>query len=505
MIQILLHTARHVSRRGTDRLRHRDERGMALITAIMVGFIGTMFSVTMMYVAFHDQTASARNRSWGQSLHVAESGVHAAIAYLQNTSGVVPTGTVTGSTAEGTYEYRITAFSRNRYQIDSVASVGSAASTQASRRLRVSMAPPISFRYALFSLSDVTTKNNNNVCGDIWANTYVEVYSNDSVLASTNSSCPDGGTGGNGHVAAATGYISMGSNSTIEGDAWSGGYDSNGYGVAMSNGASIGGNAKASSSTPSCADDPSHANYDIGGSGSVAGSATAWGSITASVSGTNSPSTCTSAPATRSVPTYTFSAANYPAATLRSYAFPADYATFNAYIAANRTNLSGTFYITGGGAAYPINLSDVTVTGDLTIIATDSPIDANGLGGSGSGDKVVVLASWYAAPASSCTTNGGNPADCAVGFKNNFIMDPDDLSAGDNTAVLIYAPNGPVAFKNSAEFHGAVFANNIQVKNNMNVAYDARIGEIVGFGAATLDIEDWSECDPGAVTTTNCG
>ena len=47
------------------------------------------------------------------------------------------------------------------------------------------MAPPISFKYALFSLSDVTTKNNNVVCGDIWANTYVEVYNGDSVLAST--------------------------------------------------------------------------------------------------------------------------------------------------------------------------------------------------------------------------------------------------------------------------------------------------------------------------------
>ena len=48
------------------------------------------------------------------------------------------------------------------------------------------MAPPQSFNYALFSLSDVTTKNNNLVCGDIWANTYVTVYQNDSVLSADN-------------------------------------------------------------------------------------------------------------------------------------------------------------------------------------------------------------------------------------------------------------------------------------------------------------------------------
>ena len=70
--------------------------------------------------------------------------------------------------------------------------------------------------------------------------------------------------------------------------------------------------------------------------------------------------------------------------------------------------------------------------------------------------------------------------------------------------MLIYAPNGPVAFKNNADFHGAVYANNIQVKNNMNVAYDSRLEQVVGFGDATLDIENWEECDPGAVTTSSC-
>ena len=484
-------------------LRRRDERGVALVTAIMVGFIGTMMTVTMMYVAFHDQTSSARNRSWGQALHVAESGVHQAVAYLQNSGGVVPTGTVTGTTQEGSYQYRIVAQSRNRYQIDSVGTVGSASSTQGSRRLRVTMAPPVSFKYALFSLSDVTTKNNNNVCGDIYANTYVEVYNGDSVLASTSSSCPSGGTGGSGSVTAATGYISMSNNSTVEGDAWSGGYTGD-DGISMSNGATIGGNAKASSSTPGCADDPSQLKYQISG-GSIAGTATAWGSITSTVSGAQTPNTCTAAAETKPIPTYSFNAANYPAASLHTYTFPADYAAFNTYIAANKTNLSGTFYISGGGASYPVDLGGVTATGDLTVIATASPIDASGgMDASAGSDKIIVLASWYSAPASSCSTTGGNPADCAIGFKNNFDMSSTSLSGGDNTAVLIYAPNGPVAFKNNAEFHGAVYANNIQIKNNMNIAYDVRIDQIVGFGDATLDIEDWRECDPGSVTTTSC-
>jgi hypothetical protein len=484
-------------------LRRRDERGVALITAIMLSMIATMFVITTMYVAFHDQTSSAHNRSWGQALHVAESGVHQAVAYLQNSSGVVPTSTQTGTTAEGTYQYRIVAQSRNRYQIDAVGTVGNAGALQSSRRLRVTMAPPLSFRYALFSSSDVTTKNNNNVCGDVYAGTYVQVYNNDAVRAGTSSSCPSGSSG-SGNVTAATGYIQLDNNSVVEGTAWSGGYNSSG--VAIDNGGSIGGDAKASSSTPGCTDDPAHAKYKISG-GSVAGNATAWGTITSSVAGTKTQSTCTQASESQSIPSYTFNAANYPTASFHSYSFPTDYAAFNNYINANRSNLSGTFYITGGNASYPVSLDGATVTGDLTVIATHAPIDmsGSGIGASGSADKMVVLASWYSAPASGCATNGGNPGDCAIGIKNNFNVNGTSLSGGNNTAVLLYAPNGPIAFKNNADFQGAVYANNIQVKNNMNVTYDPRLEQIVGFGDATLQITDWQECDPGSVTSSGCG
>ncbi len=488
-----------------NRVFHRrDERGVALVTALLVAFVATLFVTTTMYVAFHDQTGSAHNRSWGQALHVAESGVHEAIAYLQNSNGVVPATTQTGTTDEGTYQYRIVAKSRNRYQIDAVGTVGTASSTQASRRLRVQMAPPISFKYALFSLSDVTTKNNNTVCGDIYAGTYVEVYNNDSVKNPASASCPSGGTVGTGSVTAATGYIQMDNNSTVDGDAWSGGYNASGNGI--DNSGSIGGNAKASDATPGCSDDSGHAKYKISG-GTIAGDATAWGAITSSVSGTKTQNSCTLAAPTQSMPTFTFNAANYPAGTVHTYSFPADYATFNSYIAANKANLSGTFYITGGNATYPVSLDGATVTGDLTVIATDAPIDmsSGGLGGSATTDKVVVLATWYAAPASGCSTNGGNPGDCAIGIKNNFAPSSSSLTGSTNTSVLLYAPNGPVSFKNNADFQGAVYANNIQVKNNMNVTYDPRLEQVVGFGTSTLTVTDWQECDPGTVTTSGCG
>lgn len=477
-----------------------------MITAILVLFIVSLLAVEMMYTSLHNVTSTARNRSWGQAVHVAESGVHEAIAQLQSTGGVAPAGTVTGTTSDGSYEYRVTALPRNRYRIDAIGHVGTAVSLKSSRRLRVTMAPPSSFKYALFSLSDVTTKNNNLVCGDIWANTYITVYQNDSVLSADNSDCPDGAAGG-GNLTAATGYISLQQNSRVDGSLWSGGNNSAGEAITLEGGASVGGFAKASSSAPGCADDPSHSEYEVQNGGSITGTVTTWGTISGSgTSGTHFPLTCTGAGATKTMPPFSFNLANYPAGTVHQYTFPTDYTTFNTYISTHKDNLSGVFYIEGGGSSTPVDLGGVSVGGDLTVVATDSPIDAaGGIGAAaGSTDKLVVLASFYAAPATNCSTNGGNPGDCAIGLKNNFQPITDSVTDGGNTAVVLYAPNGPVAFKNNADFLGAVYANNIQVKNNMNVVYDPRVDQIVGFGPTTLDIDLWLECTPGAVTDSNC-
>ena len=485
--------------------RTRDETGIAMMTTLMVGMVVTTMAASMMFIAFHDQTTSAHDRSWGQALHVAESGVQDAIAKLQSTAGVAPIGTVTGTTVTGSYEYRVTALARSRFQIDATGTVGNASSTSSKRRLRVTMAPPAAFPNALFSMTDIATHNNNNICGNVWSNTSVTMDNGDAVRASSNATCPTGGDDSPGNVTAATGYLLMNNNSTIDGDVWTGGYDSSGISINLTGGNMIGGDAKASSATPSCTDDITSQRYKIGSSGTVTGSATAWGTVTATVTGKSSPLTCTAAAPTQTAPVFTYNAANYPTGTIHEYNFPSDYASFNAYIAGHLSNLSGTFYIAGGGAAYPVTLNGATVTGDLNVFAGTSPIDASGgLDASGGGDTTIVLASWYTAAATACTTTGGNPADCAIGFKNNFDMRPGSVTTGDNTAVLIYAPNGPVAFKNSAEFHGAVFANNIQIKNNMNLAYDPRVGQIVGFGSSTLDVDLWLECTPGPVSTTSC-
>ena len=102
---------------------------------------------------------------------------------------------------------------------------------------------------------------------------------------------------------------------------------------------------------PGCLDDPGDTKYKISG-GDRRREAPPRGAPSRRPStGTKTPNTCTAASESKSIPTFTFNSANYPAATFHSYSFPTDYTAFNNYIAANKTNLSGTFYITGGSAS----------------------------------------------------------------------------------------------------------------------------------------------------------
>ncbi|MGQ0825742.1 MAG: hypothetical protein ACT4OX_12095 [Actinomycetota bacterium] len=409
---------------------------------------------------------SGRGANWNQALQTADAGVEQAIALMQESAG--NPGDFTGDTADGTFMVTITSLGRNRYEIQSTGTAGQGPGLVGERTVRVVMGPPKSFQFALFSLTDIDTKNNDIVNGDVWANGSVTVDQNDEI---------------NGDVTAATGIVTMRNGSTIDGDVVTGGYNASGNAMELT---TVTGTATAASTSPGCVDDFGHSNYKITG-GTVQGNATSWGSIASTVNGTKTTHVCTSAPATKTMPTFTYNAANYSPAP-QVFTSPAGFA---AYVNLHENDMHGTFYVTGGGQNDPVDITGISISGDLTIIATDAPITADqgsaDVTSANDDDKILVLVSYYQPPQNvACATNGGNPGDCAIGVKNNFQVD-------DNTATLVYAPNGPVAFKNNADFVGAVYANNIVMKNNQTTTYDARVDQIIGFGPVTLERESWVE------------
>jgi hypothetical protein len=453
--------------------KNRDEAGIAMITAILVITIVTGLTAIVLTTGSHSDRSSQRGRNWTVALQTADSGVQRVVAYMQATNGAVP-APYAGATADGTYNTVVTPLGRHRYQIDSTGNVGKGAGMVTARSVRVVMGPPKSFRYALFSQTDVDTKNNNYVEGDIWANGNVTVQGGDTV---------------NGSATAATGWILLNNGSSVTGSVLTGGYNpANGNAIDVSTNATVGGTAKAqSTAAPPCSDDPTHLNYKVNVVGDITGAVSAWGTKTGGGSTGAFTTVCVGAPAIKKIPEFAYNPANYTPAPVE-FASPT---AFNTWLSAGHmSGLSGTYYIHGGGATEPVDVNGVTISGDTTIVAEAAPIDAfggSGVGETNTSDKVFVLASYFKpAPGSACTDNGGNPSDCAIGIKNNF-------QPTTNTSTLLYAPNGPVAFKNSAEFNGAVYADDIVLKNNMNLVYDARVDQIVGFGPVTLETESWTE------------
>lgn len=465
---------------------HRGESGFAMVTAVvLLAVLGTA-SAFVMAEGTHDNFGTGRGRSWVQALHVAESGVEQAIAKLQQTSGTYA-GSFSGSVSEGSFAVTVTQLARKRVQIDATGSVGTAQGLKARRKLRVTMAPPISFKYALFSYTSVETKNDDTINGDVWANQNVIVAERDVITGSTT---------------AATGYIEMKNQSHVLGDLWSGGYnEANNRAIYLGGGAVVDGNAKASVTAPTDPDTcggEAGSNYKVylDNAASIVGSVTTWGEKSGpGTTGPVSANICTASPASEPLPTFTYSSFNYDTATLHEYGTPSApsgtaVSDFQSYVSGQGMRVSGTFVVFQSGTITQnqrLDLTGLVITGDTTIF-TNVPIYSNGVTDDTT-NAIFMLASTYQPPsASSCNVNQDD-SDCTVHLKNNF-----QPSGG--TAVLVYAPFGPVAVKNNQKQFGAIYANNILIKNNQEMTYDSRVERVIGFGIETYETQQWLELNP---------
>lgn len=471
--------------RCVDRVRRRED-GLAMVIAVVLSGVIATLAILMLSIGTHTDSATARGRHWVQSLHVAESGVEHAIVKLQSSDGVF-TGTFSGATDEGEYDVTVTRGARNVYTIESVGGVRQGQQLGATRSIRVTMAPPSTFKNAIFSFTSLDTKNNDIIEGDAWANENLILADNTHVT---------------GSVTAATGYLFLHNGASVDGDAQSGGFDaaSPDKAIFLDNNATIGGNATASVTAPpdpvTCGGaSPSDYKVDVDTGASVGGNVKTWGtkSGAGTVGGTIADNVCTSSPATMPMPVYSYSADNYPAATLHEFGTPSApsataVADFHTWLNAQPgKRMQGTFYLnqqTPVNQGVRVNLTGAVITGDTTIV-TNTPIFTNGTTDDTT-DAIVFLGSFYRPPTgSSCDVNNDN-SECAVHLKNNF-------NSSGATAIIVYSPYGPTAIKNNAVMFGAIYGDSVQVKNNQEMTYDARVERVIGFGPTHLEITRWLE------------
>jgi hypothetical protein len=471
------------------RRRRNDEDGFAMIMAVILTALVATLAMLVLTSGTHTNFATGRGRSYTQALHVADAGIEETMIKFKASGGSF-SGTFTGSANEGNFSVVVTKLSRSRYQVESTGTVNGGPGLSASRKIRVILAPPQSFKYALFSYTSVSTKNNDTISGDIWANQNIFVDQNDVIQ---------------GSATAATGSIWVDDGGIVTGDAWSGGYDpATTDGIHLENGSRIDGSAKASVTAPTdpvtCGGESSN-NYTVRlQSGAVVGgNVTTWGTKSGPgvVAGTIATHICTAAPAAKPMPQFTYSATNYDPTMLHVFGTPSApsataIADFTNWFGANKTSLTGTIVIFQSGTLSQnprVDLDGGIVTGDLTIV-TNAPIYTASLTDADEvTDATVVLASTYQPPTGTVCEVNKDSSECSIHAKNDF------QTTGD-TAVLIYAPYGPVAIKNNAIHFGAIWADNIQIKNNQEITYDARIERVVGFGPVTLEVQSWMELEP---------
>lgn len=432
----------------------RDERGIGVVTALMVTLI--VFATGAMWAqqAVHQAEGSGVERSREQALAAAEAALNAAMSKIaQNSScpATPVTGTVPGV---GDWEYTFPAVGDARYVDCSnpneyrryIIAKGWSPSRTAVRvqkrqlEQQVDLVATDGFRYALFaSNGGISGANQITVRGDAYSRSNVTVENNSTITGNLTS----------------MGTVTLNNSTLVTGTVWANGaVDVN----TTQNGAGVGRDVLTSVG-----------NVTVGGT--VGGNVQAAGSITGSgtVVGTKTPNSPAAVPPALDLPTFTWASSNYTSPTLWTAAtYSSAASAFQSYFNANDNSFGGVHRITACGAPYssytcgsPTAEVDFNekwnMSGDTTVVA-DGPLRLSRDITTGTGNLIVV--SNY--PGTPCTTPGSS---CnAISLSNNW-------SIPSSVKVLIFAQNGCVDVSNLKTFVGAIYARCINLDNNFDLTY----------------------------------
>ena len=444
---------------GLLTIRRDDERGVGVITALIVALV--VFTTGAMWVqtTVHQVEGSGIERSREQALVAAEAGLNAAMSWLAqngNGSGSCPSTATSGTLpGVGQWEYTFPQSGDARYvdcsnpnelrrYIIAKGWAPSKTSVRAGKRQleqQVDLLATDGFKYALFASSGgISGANQITVRGDAYSRSAVTIANNSTVTGSltaygpvtlTGSTLINGKVWANGAVAVTT----SGTGSGVQGDVWT---SSGGINV----GSNVGGNAQAATT--------------ITGSGTVVG--------------TKTPNSPAPTPPDLSLPTYTWATTNYTSPTIwapPTYSSPAS--SFQSYFDSHTNGFGGVHRITSCGAPYAswscspsVGEVELGTKWDMnadTTIVSDGKVNISRDIKSGTGNLVIV--SGY--PGTPCTDPDDD--DCeAIKLTNNWTI-PSSVK------VLLFAQNGCVDVSNLKTFVGAIYARCIDLDQNFDLTY----------------------------------
>ena len=438
------------------RLRRQDD-GFALVTVMAMLAVLALLLVVALSAGNAAFTSSEKGARWTKTLAVAEAGANDAITQIAQDRSVTPACEIESANvcrvAGGEYQWRKIPESGGRIVVQAVGYYPTLDAAEVSRTIQVLLEPEATFRYALFSASTMEIKNDSIVNGDVYSRQAVLVNNNAVICGSIFNT--EGGVmiGVNARVVKANGECSG-----KDGGVWAGG------------------------------------TISMAGA-YVEGDATACGQVTASASSMVA-NTWTDPPAARSLPEYTFDAANYPGANCFAVSSspcsqsptnwsPTAVSRFNSTV--SKANMQGTYVIwqTNPGPTTKVSLDGLSLSGDLTIV-TNAPIDmGNTTTVTSTVPATLVIVSLYIPPDGTvCADN--KPEYCSIYAQNTVTIDDGDpADPEDGIALMLYTP-GKMSFKNTggqnSNGEGALYAGAMDIKNGFDVTYNGRIERVLGFG-----------------------
>jgi hypothetical protein len=429
----------------------KEDRGMALIAAVMASFVALTLMATVLYVAAHNATQSAADRKRVQSVAAAEAGINWLFSYMQNVSpaAMVCTSSQTLPTTPLAASFQATAtlYDSSGSAIScpppagvvpaaaEINSVGTVNGTVPRKmQAKVGLTPVYgSGGYAIYSNSDLVIVNQLTVNG--YQSNDANLYTNGNLTMANNS-----------HVfgsAFAQGNLTMSSAAAVNEDVWAHGA------VAMSNTSHVFGDATSSVSSVA-----------LTNSARIDGNARAGTTITPSspnVGGLVVENAPQSGPPPQTFPQITFDAAAWLNAGYTPQYFT-DCGAAQGFIA----GIASGNWAVRINAVCPMvyaNNSTVNVRGNLAIITDGSFWTTNQVSFNGTGGTWNVFVIDVYRPGLDCASGNYN-----VGTSNN--------TSWNSMNIYLYSPCALFFGNNNSEgVNGQLIGDLVNVTNNFTMNY----------------------------------
>ena len=351
---------------------HREEQGLALITAILLSAVVLIMALVVVQLSLHALGTSAYDRRRVQSIAAAEAGIDRYLSLLTVTGGTPPPCSLTGSLPELSAQFTVTASffavagasvpmpcpSPPEITPQAVRLVSTGSSTGSLERtmeayveLSVSQGATFGVSGALFAENGISFTSTAQIGGSLYND--ADIYSNGTVTVASGSAIY-------GNVQA-QGGVTLKSNAEVKRDVWAGGS------VILSSGSRVLGNA----TTPG--------SMTLANNALIQGDAKAGGTITGgTVQGYRSPNTAgVTGPSPRSYPTFTFNATDWIGAgyAMTTFAGPGACSSAESYIRSTWTGgkLLVRILEPGSTCTLQFNSGTYNVRDDLAIIS-DGPV-----------------------------------------------------------------------------------------------------------------------------------